>query len=127
MVQIHTEKNQKEIKRHGNYEFPVNISPESIQSYEQGYFLWHWHPEIELTWIISGQMEYYVNDQKYLLSEGEGLFGNSNTLHSGYMKEGRTATICPSPFIPASSTDMRTACFKPSMWTSLLPMNYGIP
>ena len=39
MVQIHTEKNQKEIKRHGNYEFPVNISPESIQSYEQGYFL----------------------------------------------------------------------------------------
>ena len=88
MVQIHTEKNQKEIKRHGNYEFPVNISPESIQSYEQGYFLWHWHPEIELTWIISGQMEYYVNDQKYLLSEGEGLFGNSNTLHSGYMKDG---------------------------------------
>ena len=63
MVQIHTEKNQKEIKRHGNYEFPVNISPESIQSYEQGYFLWHWHPEIELTWIISGQMEYYVNDR----------------------------------------------------------------
>ena len=69
MMQIHTEKNQKEIKSHGNYEFPVNISPESIQSYEQGYFLWHWHPEIELTWIISGQIEYYVNDRKYLLSE----------------------------------------------------------
>ncbi len=55
MMQIHTEKNQKEIKRHGNYEFPVNISPESIQSYEQGYFLWHWHPEIELTWIYPGR------------------------------------------------------------------------
>ena len=100
MVQIHTEKNQKEIKRHGNYEFPVNISPESIQSYEQGYFLWHWHPEIELTWIISGQMEYYVNDQKYLLSEGEGLFGNSNTLHSGYMKDGQDCDYLSVTFHP---------------------------
>ena len=67
MVQIHTEKNQKEIKRHGNYEFPVNISPESIQSYEQGYFLWHWHPEIEITKIVSGEMEYHINEKTYNL------------------------------------------------------------
>ena len=100
MMQIHTEKNQKEIKSHGNYEFPVNISPESIQSYEQGYFLWHWHPEIELTWIISGQIEYYVNDRKYLLSEGEGLFGNINTLHSGYMKDGQDCDYLSVTFHP---------------------------
>ena len=31
-MQIYTEKNQKERKQHGNYEFPVHISPESIQS-----------------------------------------------------------------------------------------------
>ena len=25
-MQLHTEKDQKEIKKHGNYEFPVHIS-----------------------------------------------------------------------------------------------------
>ena len=84
-MQIHTEKNQKEIKQHGNFEFPVHVSQESIRSYEQGSFLWHWHREIELTWFQSGQIEYYVNDKKYMLKEGEGLFCNSNALHSGYM------------------------------------------
>ena len=27
-MQIHTEKNQKEIKQHGNFEFPVHVSQE---------------------------------------------------------------------------------------------------
>lgn len=84
-IQIHTEKNRKEKKKHGNYEFPVHVSPEAIQSYEQYAFMWHWHPEIELTWFTSGQMEYLVNDQRYIVSEGDGMFCNSNALHAGYM------------------------------------------
>ena len=84
-MQLQTEKDHKEIKKHGNYEFPVHISLEKIQAYEQNFFPWHWHPEIELTWVVSGQIEYLVIDKKYLLTEGEGLFCNSNSLHSGYM------------------------------------------
>ena len=71
-IQILTEKNKKEVKEHGSYTFPVQVSPEAIQSYEQHSFMWHWHPEIELTWFVSGQMEYVVNDQRYIISEGEG-------------------------------------------------------
>lgn len=37
-MQLHTEKDQKEIKKHGNYEFPVHISLEKIQAYEQNSF-----------------------------------------------------------------------------------------
>ena len=99
-MQIHIEKNQKEIKAHGDYSFPVNVSIEKIQSYEQGFFLWHWHPEIELTWIMSGEIEYHVNDRKYILREGEGLFGNSNTLHSGYMRDGKECTYLSVTFHP---------------------------
>lgn len=99
-MQLHTEKDQKEIKKHGNYEFPVHISLEKIQAYEQDSFPWHWHPEIELTWIMSGQIEYLVNDRKYLLREGEGLFCNSNSLHSGYMVEGRDCNYLSVTFHP---------------------------
>ena len=96
-MQLHIEKDQKEIKRHGNYEFPVHLSLEKIQSYEQASFPWHRHPEIELTWIMSGQM---VNDKKYLLKEGDGLFCNSNSLHSGYMKDGQDCNYLSLTFHP---------------------------
>lgn len=99
-MQINIEKNQKEKKEHGNYAFPVYVSVEKIEAYEQGAFLWHWHPEVELTWIVSGEMEYHVNDQKYDLAEGEGLFGNSNTLHSGYRKGDSECTYISITFHP---------------------------
>lgn len=99
-MQIHIKEDQKEIKEHGSYSFPVNISLEKIESYEQGSFLWHWHPEIELTWIISGEIEYHVNEQTYFLKEGEGLFGNSSTLHSGFMKDGQECSYLSITFHP---------------------------
>ncbi len=99
-MQISVGKNQKEIKSHGDYEFPVNVSVEKIQSYEQGLFLWHWHPEIELTWIMSGEIEYRVNDAVYILKEGDCLFGNCNTLHAGFRIDEKECTYLSVTFHP---------------------------
>lgn len=99
-MQIITQKNQKEMKEHGNYAFPVNISVEKIQLYEKGLFLWHWHPEVELTLILSGEIEYQVDDNTYILSEGDGLFCNSNSLHSGSMRENKECTYLSITFHP---------------------------
>ena len=86
-MQIEVDHKGKELKEHGNYEFPLVVSYESLSQYDSGSFIWHWHDEIELTFIIKGKIEYIVNDTKYLLEEGQGLFGNSNTLHMGKMYE----------------------------------------
>jgi len=99
-MQIITQENQKELKEHGNYAFPVNISIEKIESYETGTFLWHWHPEIELTLILSGQIEYQIEDSTYLLSAGNGVFCNGNSLHSGHMHEGQDCTYLSITFHP---------------------------
>lgn len=99
-IQIITRDNKKEVKEHGNFAFPVNISVEKIEAYEQGAFLWHWHPEIELTWIISGELEYQINDESYLLKAGDGLFGNSNVLHAGHMSNGKDCTYLSITFHP---------------------------
>lgn len=84
-MQIHVSENKKEIKMHGSYDFPVGVSLEVLSQYEGGSFLWHWHPEIELTLILKGEIDYYINDKHYHLTQGEGVFGNANTLHSGRM------------------------------------------
>lgn len=99
-MQIVTQENQKELKEHGNYAFPVNISIEKIESYETGTFLWHWHPEIELTLILSGQIEYQIEDSTYLLSAGDGVFCNGNSLHSGHMHKGQDCTYLSITFHP---------------------------
>ena len=99
-MQIDTQKNQKEIKEHGSFAFPVNISLEQIQSYEKGVFLWHWHPEIELTLILSGEIEYQINDMTYVLTTGDGIFCNSNALHSGHMRNGQDCSYLSVTFHP---------------------------
>ena len=99
-MQIITQENQKELKEHGNYAFPVNVSLEKIQSYEKGVFLWHWHPEVELTLILSGEIEYQVDDNTYILSAGDGMFCNSNSLHSGHMHDGKDCTYLSITFHP---------------------------
>ena len=98
-MQINIEKNQKEIKAHGNYSFPVNVSVEKIEAYEQGAFLWHWHPEIELTWIMSGEMEYRVNDQSYLLKKDEAYLETVIRCTPDFGKGARNVRIYQLPFI----------------------------
>ena len=86
-TQIITNPSQKELKEHGSYPFPFLVSYESLSGYDTGSFLWHWHSEIEITLITKGCMLYQVNDRCFLLKEGEALFGNSSTLHSGHMAD----------------------------------------
>ena len=99
-MQIITKDNNREAKEHGSFSFPVYISVEQIQAYDHGTFLWHWHPEIELTWIMSGEMEYQINDTIYKLSAGDGIFGNSNSLHTGRRINGQQCTYLSITFHP---------------------------
>lgn len=81
-MQLHLDTNRQELKAHGTYVFPVNISFEQLSRYERKSFLWHWHKEIELTILLQGEMQYQVNDTVYHLTAGEGIFCNSNSLHT---------------------------------------------
>lgn len=83
-MQLQLDREQKELKSHGSYGFPVLVSYERLSYFDTGEFPWHWHPEIELTLVMEGEIAYQVNDSLYHLKAGEGLFCNTNVLHSGH-------------------------------------------
>lgn len=83
-MQIQTDRNQKEIKVHGTYGFPVRVSHERLSDYERRSFMWHWHTELEWTYVLEGEILYQVNEQVHHLKAGQGLLCNSNMLHAGH-------------------------------------------
>lgn len=99
-MQIITNNAGKELKKHGDSAFPFLVSYERLSGYETGSFLWHWHPEIELTYIHKGEMLYKVNQNTFHLKEGHVLFGNANALHAGYMYHNQDCQYIPVTFDP---------------------------
>ena len=99
-MQLRLDKENRELKSHGRYEFPVNVSYEQLSRYERGSFSWHWHPEIELTFVLSGQIEYQINGKSYTLKEGDGIFCNTNALHTGHMIDGMDCIYISTTFAP---------------------------
>ena len=99
-MQIITDELQKEKKEHGGYAFPILVSHERLLSYETGSFLWHWHPEIELTLVVSGEMLYSINDKTYHIKTGDVLFGNQSTLHEGHQWEDSDCEYIAVTFLP---------------------------
>ncbi|MBQ2466195.1 MAG: AraC family ligand binding domain-containing protein, partial [Lachnospiraceae bacterium] len=99
-MQIITDDLQKEKKEHGGFGFPILVSLERLSNYETASFLWHWHPEIELTYVVSGEMLYSINDKTYHLKAGDVLFGNQSTLHEGHQWEESDCEYIAVTFLP---------------------------
>lgn len=99
-MQIVTNQFQKELKQHGSGHFPFLVSYQKLSEYESGSFMWHWHPEIEITYVRKGTMCYKVNNLVYHLKEGDIVFNNSGALHSGTMENQEDCTYIPITFDP---------------------------
>ena len=81
-MQIITNQVQKELKKHGSDYFPFLVSYQRLSEYESNSFMWHYHPEIEITYVEKGSMHYRVNNRSFHLNEGDIIFCNSNALHT---------------------------------------------
>lgn len=71
-----------EIKEHGFPDYPVAIYMVDLSNMYTRSVRWHWHEEIELILVKKGRANFMVSDESYILSEGQGIFINQNTLHA---------------------------------------------
>ena len=99
-MQIITNQFQKELKKHGSDHFPFLVSYQCLSEYDSNSFMWHCHPEIEITYVKEGSMHYRINNRSFHLKEGDIIFCNSNALHSGEMENQQDCQYIPVTFDP---------------------------
>ena len=81
MISINVYDDQREMKQHGSYEFPVAVYHYVMSDCVMGYINWHWHEEIQLNLVTHGAIRFFAEGQQVLVNEGDGFFINSGRLH----------------------------------------------
>lgn len=79
------DKKNRELQVRGTPLFPCGAYFSDIINNVTGDIPWHWHDEIEVIFIKQGPTKISVSGVDYILQTGEGLFINSNVLHSAYV------------------------------------------
>lgn len=98
--EIVIDKNMFERNAHGSFGFPINLLHNVMSDYPFGRFNGHWHPEIEITYIADGEMQYQVNEVAYTLKKGDCIFVNRNVLHAGAVDPGTDCIFIVFDFNP---------------------------
>ncbi|KMT22568.1 AraC family transcriptional regulator [Clostridium cylindrosporum] len=66
---------------YGSFEFPLEVFYDDLCKYDIGFIRWHWHKEVQFSVVKKGTVEFFFLDKSFKLSEGNGVFINSNILH----------------------------------------------
>ena len=72
----------QELLEYDNPSFPCNLVLTDLGKMLGHEVPWHWHDNVEISFITSGSARIYINDGSYELKEGEGYFLNRNVLHA---------------------------------------------
>lgn len=71
----------KAVELQSTADYPIRFYLDVMDAFEQTCIHWHWHPELEFNVITRGTIEYYVENEHYTLSAGQGILKNANVLH----------------------------------------------
>lgn len=78
---IRTDETLRETVCHGSDEYPFKYYNEDIWLFDFHCIDWHWHSEVEFVFIEKGTAEFLVGSGRYALTEGTGIFINSQVIH----------------------------------------------
>lgn len=74
--------NLRELKNHGDFEYPVGVYEINLKNMYMEMVRWHWHEELEFVLVKEGCGEFCVSDDTYILKAGQGVLINQGVLHS---------------------------------------------
>ena len=100
-----TDKTGKELLTYGTSDFPIAFFDDDLTKVKVP---WHWHDELEIAVILSGEVSVFIAGCELNLKAGEGYFANSGILHSSRLHSniGRQHCMVFSPRVLASPDDI---------------------
>ena len=75
------DKSLKETTNHGTAEFPFAVYLDDFSDFQNGYICWHWHDEVQITFIKEGEFTCQIENKKISMHPGDIIFINSRILH----------------------------------------------
>ena len=86
-IQLEITSNQAEVVPYNDDTLPIYVRKANIAGFPNFSAPSHWHDDIELSLILSGEKQYNVNGQIVTVSKGDGIFINSRQLHNGFSRD----------------------------------------
>ena len=65
----------------GAEDYPIRFYLDIMDQFDRAGIHWHWHPALEFNVITKGTMEYFVENEHYTLTAGQGIVKNAHLLH----------------------------------------------
>ena len=75
-------------------EFPIAMYTQNFVHAASDSIPFHWHDELQITWISEGELEYCINGDKFRLGSDKLLLVQSHQLHSSHTTTGDVKTLC---------------------------------
>lgn len=116
--------NFQELIQHGKADFPIQYYVNSLHIAGNNVPL-HWHPNLEFFVVHRGRVHVQAGNSNIILEQGEGIFLNTNCLHS-YESCGGEPCYCPNvvlqpEFIAPVNSVINTRYVMPLTLNSQLP------
>ncbi|TNG87509.1 AraC family transcriptional regulator, partial [Testudinibacter aquarius] len=105
----------------------IGIQCNKLSDFNEMKVLCHWHEDIELVKILSGEMYYYVNGKTFVLTKGDGIIVNAKAMHYGYSSSGEDCDfICVliNPVIFSAEKILYQKFVEPIIYAKQLEANY---
>ena len=75
-------------------EFPIAMYTQNFIHAASDSIPFHWHDELQITWISEGELEYCINGDKFRLGSDKLLLVQSHQLHSSHTTTSDVKTLC---------------------------------
>ena len=83
-TKIITDEDLMEAVLHGSNSYPFQFYYEDLSVFDFNCIEWHWHTELEFIFIESGTVTLWIGEDRFNLTEGNGIFINTKVLHRLY-------------------------------------------
>ena len=78
---IKVDSNLKEVIKHGSSDLPITLYNDDFSLFDEGYIRWHWHKELQISYVLSDKVCFQVEGKEIILEPEEGIIFNTNVLH----------------------------------------------